>query len=241
MILSAEKLTVPGRLHGVDLALRPGEVTAVLGPNGAGKSTLLAALAGLQPGAVGLDGAPLAQMPPRLRARALGYLPQGGELAWDISVETLAALGRLPFPTGPDENAEAVDRALAALDLAPLRHRRVSALSGGERARALLARVLAGDPRWILADEPFASLDLAHQQALLRRFRQLAGEGRGVVFVLHDLAQAMNHADRVIVLDGGRIVADAEPARALDPGVIRQVWGLAVQWLGEPGARALSC
>ncbi|MDF8332326.1 ABC transporter ATP-binding protein [Novosphingobium cyanobacteriorum] len=241
MTLATENLAVPGRLHGVSLSLRAGEVTAILGPNGAGKSTLLSALAGLLPGPVSLDGNLLGQLPASVRAQTIGYLPQSGEVAWNLSVESLAALGRLPHRTAPAQDAQAIDAALAALDLDDLRHRPVAELSGGERARALLARVLAGTPRWILADEPLASLDLAHQQALLHRFRALAQRGQGIVLVLHDLAQAMNHADRVIVLDRGFVVADGLPDDVLDPVLIEQVWGLQAQWLGEPGHRALAC
>jgi len=240
MTLAAENLSVAGRLNGVSLTLRPGELTAILGPNGAGKSTLLAALAGLEPGPVSLDGTPLAELPARQRAQAIGYLPQTGEVAWNLSVETLASLGRLPWNAGADADAAAVDQALSALGLEPLRHRPLAQLSGGERARALLARVLAGDPRWVLADEPLASLDLAHQQAMLRHFVTLAQAGKGVALVLHDLAQAMNHADRVIVLRHGAVIADGPPDEALAPGLIEQVWGLSAKWLGEPGARALT-
>jgi iron complex transport system ATP-binding protein len=240
MTLATSQLTIPGRLAGVSLGLRPGEVTAIVGPNGAGKSTLLSALAGLSPGPVTLDGTPLTALPPRSRAAAIGYLPQAGEVAWDITVETLAGLGRLPHRTGPAEDHAAVEAALAALDLAALRHRPLSQLSGGERARALLARVLAGEPRWVLADEPLASLDLAHEQALLMRFRELAGQGKGVVLVLHNLALAMNHADRVVVLDQGAIAAEGAPDAVLTPDLIERVWGLRAQWLGESGARALA-
>ena len=243
MTLSAHALTVPGRLAEAELALRPGELTAICGPNGAGKSTLLAALAGLiaaDTGEVRLDGAPLAALPASERARAIGYLPQTPELAWDIDVATLAGLGRLPWRTSEVENEAAVAEALAALDLTDLARRPVSRLSGGERARALLARVLAGRPRWILADEPLAALDLAHQAALLTHFTALAGQGVGVVLVLHDLARAMNAAERVVVLDHGRIVADAAPEVALAPESVARVWGVGVHWLGDPGARALA-
>ncbi|MCW1381573.1 ABC transporter ATP-binding protein [Novosphingobium sp. KCTC 2891] len=238
--LAAHALTVPGRLDGVDLTLEPGTVTAILGPNGAGKSTLLSALAGLLPGRITLAGAALAGLSPRERACAIGYLPQEGEVAWNLSVETLARLGRLPHRTSAGEDAAAVAEALAALDLEEFAQRPVASLSGGERARALLARVLAGRPRWVLADEPLAALDLAHQQALLRRFRTLADQGQGVVLVLHDLALAMNHADRVVVLRQGRIVADGPPEAALTPAIIAGVWRVCARWLGQPGARALA-
>jgi len=133
-----------------------------------------------------------------------------------------------------------VEQAIAAMELEPLRHRPVSHLSGGERARALMARVLATRPMWLLADEPLANLDLAHGGSLMRRFQEQSVEGRGVILVLHDLATAMNHADRVLVLDRGRLVADDPPELALSEKVIQQVWGVRARWLGEPGARALS-
>lgn len=242
-MLAAQGIVLAGRLDGIDLALRPGQVTAICGPNGAGKSSLLATLAGLEQPEQGralLDDAALSAMPARERARALGYLPQSAEVSWDLAVETLVGLGRLPWDSGVAADTRAVDAALAALSLEPLRRRPLSRLSGGERARALLARVLAGEPRWLLADEPLANLDLAHQLALLAHLRVLAGEGLGVVVVLHDLAQAMNHADRVVVLDRGRLAADGPPADALSSAVIAQVWGVDCRWLGEPGAMALA-
>jgi len=241
MTLEARDLTLPGRLEAVSATLLPGEVTAIVGPNGAGKSSLLAALAGLEGGTVQLDGRALVDLPARERACAIGYLPQAGDVAWNVSVETLAQLGRLPHRTGLAEDSAEVAAALAALGLDHLRGRPVGQLSGGERARALLARVLAGTPRWVLADEPLASLDLAHQQTLLRHFRALAAEGRGVGLVLHDLAQAMNHADRVIVLSAGRVVAEGAPDTVLDEALIGRIWGLSGRWLGEPRARALAC
>ncbi len=240
MTLAAVNLAVPGRLSDLSLELRPVELTVILGPNGAGKSTLLAALAGLEPGPVFLNGAALSALPARERAQAIGYLPQTGELAWNLSVETLASLGRLPWRTDTATDAAFVEQALAALDLLPLRQRPLMQLSGGERARALLARVLTGDPDWILADEPLASLDLAHQQALLHHFETAARAGKGVVLVLHDLALAMNHADRVIVLREGRVIADGNPADMLDEKLIEQVWGIKGHWLGERGAQALA-
>jgi iron complex transport system ATP-binding protein len=241
-MLAADALVLAGRLRGISLRLRAGEVTAICGPNGAGKSSLLSCLAGLLPpasGAVMLADAPLAAMPAEARARALGYLPQTPEVAWDVAVQTLAGLGRLPWRTSAAEDSAAVAAALAALDLTAFAHRPVSQLSGGERARALLARVLAGTPRWLLADEPLANLDLAHQLALLGHLRTCAAQGMGVVLVLHDLALAMNHADRVVVLDHGRLVADGPPDLALAEPVLQQVWGVSARWLGEAGRRAL--
>jgi iron complex transport system ATP-binding protein len=151
------------------------------------------------------------------------------------------ALGRIPWAGGSaGEEQAAIDTALAAMDLEDFRHRPVSRLSGGERARALMARVLAGGPRWLLADEPLASLDLAHAAALIARLRDQARRGTGVVLVLHDLAAAMNHADRVIVLDRGRLAAQGAAREALGASVIARVWGVKARWLGEPGGMALA-
>lgn len=249
--LEARGLFMGRRLTDLSATFRPGEVTAICGPNGAGKSTLLGCLAGLDrsdAGLVSLDGEPLAALPPRVRARRIGYLPQSPEVAWDVTVEVLVGLGRLPWQGAPlhrshsdaVEDAAAVEDAIAAMDLAKLRYRPVSRLSGGERARALVARVLAGRPRWLLADEPLANLDLAHAATLIARLKEQAAAGAGVVLVLHDLATAMNHADRVLVIDRGQLAADGPPAVALTEEVIARVWGVSARWLGEPSARALS-
>jgi iron complex transport system ATP-binding protein len=243
MILAAENLTLlrGGRavVEGLSASLVPGQITAIVGPNGAGKSSLLLGLAGLLAplaGQVTLDGVALAALAPTQRARAIGYLPQTPEIAWDVAVENLVALGRLPWR---DRGTSAVEAALAALALEPLRHRPASQLSGGERARVLLARVLAGEPRWILADEPLAALDLAHQLGLIAHLRVCAKAGQGVVVVLHDLAIAMNHADRVLVLKEGHLVADGPPQTALAPDIIADVWGVSAAWLGAPGHQGL--
>jgi iron complex transport system ATP-binding protein len=240
MILAAQNLTVPGRLTDVSVTLRPGELTAICGPNGAGKTTLLRALAGLEPGPVTLGATPLAALPPRRRAQAIGYLSQHAEPAWNLTAAALVRLGRLPHRTRAAEDHAAASAALAALDCTHLAERGIHTLSGGERARVLLARVLAGQPQWILADEPLASLDLGHAAALLAHFRRLADQGAGVVLVVHSLAHAMNHADRVIVLDKGRVAVDAPPHPALAEDIIEQVWGVRTAWTGPAGARALS-
>lgn len=238
-MLAAQALTIAKRLEDISISLEPGRITAICGPNGAGKSTLLEALAGLiapDGGTVTLGDCDLAHLHPRERARSIGFLPQSTEIAWDVTVRSLVELGRMPHG---DTRGEPVDAAIAALDIAHLADRRAQSLSGGETARVLLARVLAGDPRWILADEPLAALDLAHQLALLRHLRAAADAGAGVVLVLHDLAHANNHADRVVVLDRGRIAADGGCEDALDHRVIERVWKVPVRWIGESGARAL--
>lgn len=242
-MLAAENLALKrgGRavVRGVSASLAPGQITAIVGPNGAGKSSLLLGLAGLlapADGRVTLEGAALGSLAPRERAKAIGYLPQTPDIAWDVAAEALVALGRLPWR---DRGAAETSAALAALDLEPLRHRPVSQLSGGERARVLLARVLAGTPRWILADEPLAALDLTHQLRLAAHLAACAAAGQGVVVVLHDLAMAMNHAGRVLVLKDGALIADGPPAEALAPAIIARGWGVTARWLGAPGGMAL--
>ena len=239
MILSAHNLTLADRLANVSLALEPGTITAICGPNGAGKSTLVEMLACLiapDLGHVCLGDTMLAAMTPRARARSIGYLPQSAEIAWDVPVRRLVELGRMPHG---DTRSEPVDAALAALDLSAFADRRAQALSGGETARVLLARVLAGEPQWILADEPLAALDLAHQLALLAHLRRAADAGAGVVLVLHDLSLAMNHADRAVVMENGRIAAEGRCEDALDHRVIERVWKVSARWVGESGQRAL--
>ena len=241
-MLALHEAMVAGRLEAVSAAIAPGQITAICGPNGAGKSTMLALMAGLiapASGTVRLDGQDLAALPRRERARRIGFLPQDAEVAWNIDVRTLVSLGRLPHGTGAAEDARAVDAALVDLALVPLAARPIASLSGGERARAMLARVLAGEPDYILADEPLASLDLAHQAAMLGHLRRLADGGAAVVLVLHDLAAAMNHADRVVVLADGRIAADGQPSSVLTGQLIRQVWQIPARWVQADGKQAL--
>ena len=243
MILRAQELNLAGRLDHASLELAPGQLTAICGPNGAGKSSLLACLAGIltpASGRVQLGETELSAIPPRARAQALGLLPQQAEAAWDLSVETLVGLGRLPWNEGAAADRAAIAAALTAMQLEDLRQRPLSRLSGGQKARAMLARVLAGTPRWLLADEPLANLDLAHQLALLAHLRGLAAQGMGVVVVLHDLAQVMNHADTVAVMVSGRVVVHGPPESVLSEPALQQVWGIDARWLGEPGQRALN-
>ncbi|NLS26438.1 Ferric enterobactin transport ATP-binding protein FepC [Sphingomonas sp. S2M10] len=233
-------------LHGVDAMLRPGRVTAILGPNGSGKSTLVRTLAGLldpDAGQVKLGGKLLARLQPRERARRIGYLPQEATVHWDLRVAELIALGRAPHRapfaglSGTDQAA--IDAAIEATAVRPLVERRVTQLSGGERARVLLGRVLAGAPDWLLADEPLASLDPVHQLDLLDRLRTLAAGGMGVVIVLHDLLQAARAADDVLLLREGRVVAFGPAEAALAHQPLREAFGVEVMVIGDDQGRLL--
>jgi len=221
-------------LDSIDLAFARGRVTALLGPNGAGKSSLLACLAGLRTpdaGAVTLDGSAVAVLDGRVRGRRIGLLPQSGEVHWNVDVTTLVGLGRLPHRGrfGETEaDRAAVDRAMTATDVTHLATRAVERLSGGERGRVLLARVLAGEPEWLLADEPLASLDPAHQIDVLARLHEAARAGAGVIVVLHDLNQAARVADDVVLLREGRVVAAGEAEAVLTAPLIAQTYGVTV-------------
>ena len=228
MTLSLDNVSVNlGRrpvLNAVTATLSPGELIGIVGPNGAGKSTLVRSLLGLlRPvgGMVALDGHGVADMPRRQVARAIAYLPQGQTLHWPLSVERLVALGRLPH-LGPMSRITAADYAviedaMARADVIGLRDRIATELSGGERARVLLARALAVEAPGLIADEPLASLDPGHQIDVLELLAREAQAGRMVVAVLHDLTMAARYCDRLLLLNGGRLVADGKPLDVLTP------------------------
>ena len=209
-----------------------GQITAVVGPNGAGKSTLLACLAGLRTpdaGLAELDGAPILGLPHRDRAQRIGFLPQTPEIAWAIDAETLVGLGRIPYVGARGLGAidrDAVARALTLTGMGGFAQRQVNTLSGGERARVLIARALAGEPEWLLADEPLTGLDPGHQLDAAAIFRDFAQQGRGVIVTLHDLGFAARLADRVIVMADGEILADGDPVSALSPAVLARAYGI---------------
>ena len=228
-------VTLGGRrvVDGVSFGLEPGALVGLLGPNAAGKSTLMRALAGLVPlstGAVLLDGKPLPQWAHAARARRIAYLEQGARCAWPIAAARLVALGRLPH-LGPwqrpaADDARAIEAALADCDATHLADRPATELSGGEEARVLLARALAGDPAVILADEPVAQLDPAHQLQVMETLQRRAGAGAAVLAVLHDLTLAAQFCARLVVLDRGRIVADGAPREVLSHALLREVYGV---------------
>ena len=224
LVLDAVTVRRGGRavLDGVSVAFAPGRLTAVIGPNGAGKSTLLQVAAGLlapASGEVRLGGALLRTLPRRELARRRAYLPQSARPDWPISVERVVALGLTPalpaFGGLPPELADAVERALAEHDLLPLRSRPATELSGGELARAMLARATVGDPELLLVDEPTAGLDPRHVLEAAARLRARADAGRTVIMAVHDLALARRWADDVVALKDGRLLASGRAAGVL--------------------------
>ncbi|MFA5494316.1 MAG: heme ABC transporter ATP-binding protein [Porticoccaceae bacterium] len=231
-------------LEGLDFTVAPGEVLAILGPNGAGKSTLLRVLTGEWPATTGeviFNARPIAQWKAEDRARSLAVLPQGTNLDFPFTVAEVVMLGRTPHRSGQVRDLAIVAEALAAVDASHLRERVYTQLSGGEKQRVQLARVLAqiwedngGQPRFLILDEPTASFDLAHQQLTLDLVRTLAGQGFGVVMVLHDLNMAARCATRMLLLSCGRAMEYGPPLQVLTPDNIRKVFGVAAVVQSNP-------
>ncbi|MEX5726652.1 iron complex transport system ATP-binding protein [Rhodovulum iodosum] len=210
----------------LSLALGPGECVGLIGPNGAGKTTLLRAALGLLPHA---GTSSLARLAPARRARIAAWLPQMREIAWPVSVATLVALGRTPHLAagGPsDADRQAVAAALDRMELSGFAPRIATRLSGGEQARVLIARALAQEAPILLADEPIAGLDPAHQISTMALFADLAREGRLVVTALHDLGLAARYCTRLVMLDRGRLVADGAPKDVLTEANLAHVFGV---------------
>ena len=238
MKLDARTLTVryPGvrtpALDGVSLALQPGKIVAIVGPNGSGKSTLLRALLGLLPlsaGQVNLDGRAIGLWSRRDLAEVIGALPQREESTFPLSVLESVLLGRWsrlgPVAAVTDADHAAVAATLRRCDVEGLEQRRVDTLSGGEWQRVRVARALVASPRLLLLDEPTAALDVGHEMELFELFRRLAAEGLGVLVITHQLNLAARFADRLVLLDRGRTVAEGRPAEVLREEVVSAVFG----------------
>jgi len=229
-------VTIGGKpiLQQVSLTIRPGQLLGLVGPNGAGKTTLLRVLAGLLDpghGSVAYDGDSARALGRQALARRVSFLAQGADISWPLSVEAVVGLGRLPHRrpfAGPSKaDMTAIAAALYHCDVAGFRERTMGTLSGGEQRRALLARALAVEAPYLLADEPLAGLDPLHQLGVIELLRRTARRGAGVVVVLHDLTLAARFCDRLVLLGAGRLIAEGPPASVLDDERLAAVFGVA--------------
>ena len=220
-LVAASGLALPGRLQPTDLVLAAGSLTCLVGPNGSGKTSLLHALAGVgaAAGQVQVSGRNARAATTAERVRLVGYLPAGREVKWPITAADLIALGG----ASPEE----VTTAAALLDLGSLGQRTVDRLSTGERSRVLIARALATSPQLLLLDEPTANLDPWWQIRLMELVgREVRDRSAAALVAMHDLDAAARHADRLLVMSGGRIVADGPPHQVLNGPVIGKVFGI---------------
>jgi ABC-type cobalamin/Fe3+-siderophores transport system ATPase subunit len=217
-------------VRAVSFGVEEGEMTAVVGPNGSGKSTLMKLLARVllpTEGLVSFRGRPTGSWDAREYARQVGYLPQDPHPAFSMRAREVVVSGRAPylgrFRFEGEGDYAAAERALELCDAAHLGDRLLEEMSGGERQRVFLARVLAGEPKLILLDEPFAGLDLSHTQAMLEILRGLMrSEGLAVVFISHDLNWAAAFSSRIAVMNGGRMALEGPPSRVMTREVIQE-------------------
>lgn len=227
-------------VHDVSANLTPGKLYVLVGPNGAGKTTLLKAMASLLPlagGAISLDGDDLAQMAPARRAGHIAYLPQERSVAWDLASVDIASLGCQHLT--PELARQKAFAELQALGLQEVSDRGVFGLSGGQRARVLLARVLVSPAQIYLLDEPLIALDPAWQRMVLIRLREKAAAGQTVVLSLHDLHLAAQFADEVLLMHHGRLVKMAGPEIIFSPEYLSEVFNLKGELIESEGRRTL--
>lgn len=237
-LLSLDLLTVMRGgcpvVDGVTLEIGAGEVVGLIGPNGAGKTTMMRGALGLLAAS---GGSSLTALHARDRAKAAAWLPQAREIAWPVSVETLVSLGRSPYLAGgrklSQADHEAVAQALEQMGLTAFARRDATALSGGEQARVLIARVLAQSTPLIMADEPVAGLDPAHQFSLMRVFSKLAQGGKSVLVSMHDLGLAAQYCTRLVMIHRGKLAADGTPREVLSDDLLRDVFQVSGRWDGD--------
>lgn len=238
-LLSAANLTVrigsKAIVETISLSFAPGRFVALIGPNGAGKTTLLKALAGLvdAEGSILLEGRQISAVDRRERARRIAYLPQGHQVHWPLLARDVVALGRYPHGLNdpsrlPDDHARAIEAAMARTDTTHLADQSVQTLSGGERARVMLARVMAVEAPILLADEPTASLDPGHQISVMRDLKAESRRGALVIAVTHDLGLAARLADDIVLLDQGRLVAHGSAEHVLTDDNLHAVYQVSV-------------
>lgn len=225
-------------LKNISATMKRGEIVGLIGPNGAGKSSLLKSILGLVDitnGEIHIDGQNISDLSLKERAKKLAYAAQGAPVYWPLTVEHIVGLGRVPhlnpWQKMSDEDHSHVERAMKETDCAHLKERSVTTLSGGERARVLLARVLATGAPYVLADEPVASLDPAHQLQVMDILKKLSRSDCGVMVVMHDLSLALRYCDKIILLDQGNLVGQDTPEVILSDENLERVFSIrASRW-----------
>lgn len=226
-------------LHGVDFAARAGALTCIVGPNGSGKTTLLRALTGEVPytGTVALEGTDLKTIRPEILAERRAVLPQATPMAFPFTVLEVVRLGLVGLSALDPEAASLPRQALERVGLGGYEGRLFQQLSGGEQQRAQLARVLVqvwrpvaeGRPRWLFLDEPVAALDIGHQLQIMRLAQDFARRGGGVIAVMHDLNLTAMVADRVCLMQGGRVAAQGAVGEVFTDATLGQAYGCALR------------
>ena len=226
-LMAISELSVAQRLQDIRLQLHGGEMLGVIGPNGAGKSTLLNALAGLldKSGRIELEGRTLEQYTALERARRIALQPQFLDSAWALSVHDIVSMGRLPWG---DSDQDIIRQAMLETNVLQLSTRPVNQLSGGERARVWLARVLANRARVLLVDEPVANLDIHYQRDVMQILQDYARQGHAVMIALHDLSLAARYCDRLCLLQQGQLVSCGQVEQVLTAELLSQVFGVDV-------------
>jgi len=227
-LIEVKDLYLPKRLEHISLQLNDGEMLGLIGPNGSGKSSLLNVLGNVinAEGELTMQGEPIHALTDLERAKKIGLLPQEAAVAWSLRVEDVVALGRLPWR---DKDNTKINQAIDQAGIRQLLGRSVDRLSGGERARVWLARVLAGTPRILLADEPIASLDIHHQLSVMDVLKKHAIPGQAVIVALHDLALAARYCDRLCLLHEGKLVAMGESSEVLTEDMLFRTYGIKVE------------
>lgn len=226
-LMSIEHLSVEHRLKDVSLDLQGGEVIGLIGPNGAGKSSMLNAIAGLtdRKGRITLSGKQVDDLNSNERARSIALQPQFIEAAWALSVHDIVSMGRLPWG---DNNQDIIHDVMRKANVEQFSQRAVNHLSGGERARVWLARVLASQPQVLLVDEPVANLDIHYQTEVMKILHDYAREGHGVIIAIHDLSLAARYCDRLCLLNRGSQVKVGDVEEVLDEEILSTVFEIEV-------------
>jgi iron complex transport system ATP-binding protein len=233
-------------IDGINFHLDRGEFTGLIGPNGSGKSTILKLLVGLlktQNGEIKFDGIPVSDIPPRELAKRVAYLPQEDEVHFPFTVGEIVMLGRWPHSGGAFFDSES-DRkvSLQAMDLVGITDwsgRLITELSGGERARVVLAKAIATEPEILLLDEPVSELDFKFQNEAYKLLRNLTDKGTGVVVIAHDIGSISRWADRLILLSDGKIMADGSPAEVLNEKILETAYGTPVKIISDGVDKAI--